>query len=114
MAVRKHVEGNEREHFSIKAIKDDLVAFECEFYPGHYMKANAVTGPNQLTMVESDKATVKGLQDDPWAWFKMVTVGDGVFALESQKFPGHYLETVAAVEGSDYSALRLRSEPNIK
>lgn len=91
MVFKKRVEGNKREHFTIHPIGDDIIAFESNNFPGYYLKSHSLTGKNQLQMAKSNQPKIKAMKNDPWAWFKMIPVDDGIFALESVKFPGNYL-----------------------
>ena len=97
----------------IRPIKDDLIALESNQFSGFYLRAMDIVGDEQLELSKTTKEAVKAQTDDPWAWFKLIPIKDSIFALESAKFPGYFVQDLSVPFGTPKSPLKLRQEDDI-
>ena len=79
------------------------VAFESKRYSGYFLDAHSVSGPN--AKIRLRRESVEGIGHDPWGWFTAVQISNDIFALESKRYPGFFLD--AHSRNGSYAAITL-------
>jgi len=99
----------QEERFKITSVKDDIVIFESSVHDSFYLHASSKTADEQVNWAQSIGVDKENLESAPiWSKYRLHPIKDGIFALESVRWPGYFVQDLSVPFGSVPQALKLK------